>query len=56
MAQQDRIPPLPDRPAHDTQTVERGRFCLARCTCGWRGPARRARSQARADAEGHIRD
>ncbi|WP_203615876.1 hypothetical protein [Streptomyces sp. SID13726] len=56
MAQQDRIPPPPSEPpAHLTQTVEQGRFCLARCSCGWRGPARRARSQARADAEGHTR-
>ncbi|SHI17140.1 hypothetical protein SAMN05444521_4780 [Streptomyces sp. 3214.6] len=39
---------------HSTTTVEQGRFCLARCTCGWRGPARRARSLARSDAESHI--
>ncbi|MFF4401850.1 hypothetical protein [Streptomyces sp. NPDC001480] len=39
---------------HLTTTNEQGRFCVARCTCGWRGPARRARSQARADAEGHA--
>ncbi|RRR78478.1 hypothetical protein EHS43_26070 [Streptomyces sp. RP5T] len=53
--QQDRTPPAPsDRPAHHTQMVEQGRFCLARCSCGWRGPARRARSQARADAAGHT--
>ncbi|WP_333739510.1 hypothetical protein [Streptomyces sp. IBSBF 2806] len=45
------------RPAagHSTTTVEQGRFCLARCTCGWRGPARRARSMARSDAESHVR-
>ncbi|GAT85004.1 hypothetical protein STXM2123_5706 [Streptomyces sp. F-3] len=42
-------------PAHGATTVEQGRFCLARCTCGWRGPARRARSLARTDAEGHVR-
>lgn len=41
--------------AHGATTVEQGRFCLARCTCGWRGPARRARSLARTDAEGHAR-
>ncbi|MBK3629989.1 MULTISPECIES: hypothetical protein [Streptomyces] len=40
---------------HSTTTVEQGRFCLARCTCGWRGPARRARSMARTDAEHHVR-
>ncbi|MFE2263286.1 hypothetical protein [Streptomyces griseosporeus] len=39
---------------HRTTTVEQGRFCLAHCTCGWRGPARRARSMARADAEAHA--
>ncbi|MFD4524973.1 hypothetical protein ACFWP7_13835 [Streptomyces sp. NPDC058470] len=38
---------------HHTTTVEQGRFCYARCSCGWRGPARRARSLARTDAEGH---
>ncbi|MFF1548795.1 hypothetical protein [Streptomyces sp. NPDC058291] len=48
----------PSRPTgeHSTTTVEQGRFCLARCTCGWRGPARRARSLARSDAEAHLRD
>ncbi|MFH0176224.1 hypothetical protein ACIA6D_12500 [Streptomyces cacaoi] len=39
---------------HSTTTVEQGRFCLARCTCGWRGPARRARSTARTDGELHT--
>ncbi|WP_406726696.1 hypothetical protein WJ438_21605 [Streptomyces sp. GD-15H] len=38
---------------HRTTTSEQGRFCVARCTCGWRGPARRARSQARTDAQKH---
>ncbi|AOR33498.1 hypothetical protein BFF78_22720 [Streptomyces fodineus] len=38
---------------HRTATTEQGRFSVARCSCGWRGPARRARSQARTDAEGH---
>jgi hypothetical protein len=53
----------PERPedgaeqvVHRAETVERGRFCLARCTCGWRGPARRARSLARTDAEAHARE
>ncbi|WP_192918144.1 hypothetical protein [Streptomyces spectabilis] len=40
-------------PPHRTTTVENGRFCAARCSCGWRGPARRARSKARADAAAH---
>ncbi|WP_326722178.1 MULTISPECIES: hypothetical protein [unclassified Streptomyces] len=51
MAQQDGIDQSQE---HRTTTVEQGRFCLARCTCGWRGPARRARSLARSDAEGHT--
>ncbi|WP_203644192.1 hypothetical protein [Streptomyces sp. SID14478] len=40
---------------HATTVEEQGRFCLARCTCGWHGPARRARSKARSDAEAHLR-
>ncbi|WP_425831292.1 hypothetical protein [Streptomyces fractus] len=39
---------------HTTTVAEQGRFCLARCSCGWRGPARRARSKARSDAEDHL--
>ncbi|MEU6808921.1 hypothetical protein ABZ920_07925 [Streptomyces sp. NPDC046831] len=56
MAQQEGLGPAPEDPEyveHRTTTVEQGRFCAARCSCGWRGPARRARSLARADAEGH---
>ncbi|MFE3887364.1 hypothetical protein ACWIG5_27830 [Streptomyces lydicus] len=45
---------MPHRTPHTTSTTERGSFCTARCTCGWRGPARRARSQARTDAERHL--
>ncbi|MFJ8676573.1 hypothetical protein [Streptomyces sp. NPDC093589] len=55
----DRAPhdvPPPAAPRHRTSTNERGSFCLARCDCGWRGPARRARSQARTDAERHLAD
>ncbi|WP_093484524.1 MULTISPECIES: hypothetical protein [unclassified Streptomyces] len=47
---------MPDRTPHTTSTTERGSFCSARCDCGWRGPARRARSQARTDAERHLVD
>ncbi|MFC8197590.1 hypothetical protein ACFWBR_14370 [Streptomyces sp. NPDC060006] len=50
MAQQEEI----GSQEHRTTTVEQGRFCLARCTCGWRGPARRARSRARTDAQTHT--
>ncbi|MEU7135385.1 hypothetical protein [Streptomyces sp. NPDC046261] len=39
---------------HSTTTNERGSFCTARCSCGWYGPARRARSLAREDAENHV--
>ncbi|MEU9125033.1 hypothetical protein AB0C96_35220 [Streptomyces sp. NPDC048506] len=45
---------MPDRTPHTTSTTERGSFCTARCDCGWRGPARRARSQARTDAQRHL--
>ncbi|MFE3515316.1 hypothetical protein [Streptomyces sp. NPDC059166] len=38
---------------HSTTTVERGSFCLARCSCGWSGPARRSRDRARTDADEH---
>ncbi|MGW3814935.1 hypothetical protein [Streptomyces sp. NPDC005046] len=41
-------------PEHLTTTIEQGRFCLARCNCGWQGPARRARSQARTDGVAHT--
>ncbi|WSV97881.1 hypothetical protein OG509_17735 [Streptomyces sp. NBC_01006] len=39
---------------HTTSTAERGSFCLAACTCGWRGPARRSRDLARKDADRHT--
>ncbi|WP_228995001.1 hypothetical protein [Streptomyces sp. DH8] len=39
---------------HTTTTIERGSFCLARCTCGWAGPARRSRDRARTDAAEHL--
>ncbi|MEU3610086.1 hypothetical protein AB0E83_32310 [Streptomyces sp. NPDC035033] len=38
---------------HHTTTAERGSFALARCTCGWAGPARRSRERARTDAAEH---
>ncbi|MCA6095311.1 hypothetical protein LE181_24490 [Streptomyces sp. SCA3-4] len=39
---------------HTISTSERGSFCTARCSCGWYGPARRARSLARDDAGMHL--
>lgn len=39
---------------HDTSVVERGSFASARCSCGWKGPARRARDRARRDASEHT--
>ncbi|MFD5797222.1 hypothetical protein ACFWIO_27575 [Streptomyces diastatochromogenes] len=54
MAQQDGPERVRQGQGHLTSTSEQGRFCVASCTCGWRGPARRARSQARTDAEGHA--
>ncbi|GGQ28021.1 MULTISPECIES: hypothetical protein [Streptomyces] len=59
------VPPLdavpPPRPrsqpqpptVHTTSTADRGSFCLAVCSCGWKGPARRSRDLARKDATGH---
>ncbi|MFE0604602.1 hypothetical protein ACFW2T_22820 [Streptomyces sp. NPDC058892] len=38
---------------HTTSTADRGSFCLAVCSCGWKGPARRSRDLARKDAAGH---
>ncbi|MEU6440554.1 hypothetical protein [Streptomyces sp. NPDC047046] len=49
-------PEEPPAAAHRTTTQERGPFCTATCLCGWRGPARRARSKARSDAAEHLRD
>jgi hypothetical protein len=42
-----------DIASHRVSTVEKGRFISAQCSCGWRGPARRARSKARTDAAEH---
>ncbi|WP_200804536.1 hypothetical protein [Actinacidiphila paucisporea] len=41
---------------HRTSVVERGSFASARCSCGWTGPARRARDRARRDARAHTQD
>ncbi|MFJ2444329.1 MULTISPECIES: hypothetical protein [unclassified Streptomyces] len=46
-------PAAPTAPPHTTSTIERGSFCLARCACGWSGPARRSRDLARTDARTH---
>ncbi|WP_461081744.1 hypothetical protein [Streptomyces deserti] len=54
MTEQARFAPSSDHPEHRTTTIERGPFCVARCTCGWSGPARRARSLARTDAAEHA--
>ncbi len=34
--------------------VEKENFTHARCECGWRGPGRRSRKKARADATAHL--
>ncbi|MFD3680772.1 hypothetical protein [Streptomyces sp. NPDC058613] len=48
-------PRSPDPAAgHTASTTERGSFCLAVCTCGWTGPARRSRDLARKDAARHT--
>ncbi|WP_237327066.1 hypothetical protein [Streptomyces sp. CBMAI 2042] len=46
--------PAPPPAGHNATTTERGSFCLARCTCGWTGPARRSRDRARTDAAEHL--
>ncbi|MEU3597562.1 hypothetical protein ABZ714_02310 [Streptomyces sp. NPDC006798] len=46
--------PAHHHPHHDTTTVERGSFALARCVCGWYGAARRSRDRARTDAAEHL--
>lgn len=46
--------PDPDPADHRTRVVERGSFASARCDCGWKGPARRARDRARRDAQSHA--
>lgn len=43
-----------DPTGHTTSTAERGAFCLAVCSCGWTGPARRSRDLARKDADRHT--
>ncbi|MFJ7413714.1 hypothetical protein ACIQWZ_23295 [Streptomyces sp. NPDC098077] len=47
-------PPSGPPEGHSATTIERGSFCLARCTCGWSGPARRSRDLARTDAANHL--
>jgi len=41
-------------PGHETSVTERGSFISACCSCGWSGPARRARERARRDAREHL--
>ncbi|MCK1798231.1 hypothetical protein MTQ01_19810 [Streptomyces sp. XM4193] len=54
------MPQEPDRSEltvpseHQLATAENGPFTHACCSCGWRGPARRARSKARDDAQEHV--
>ncbi|MFJ8012498.1 hypothetical protein [Streptomyces sp. NPDC096339] len=51
--QHPQLPPQPPA-GHTTSTAERGSFCLAVCSCGWKGPARRSRDLARKDASRHT--
>ncbi|MDF9814695.1 hypothetical protein [Streptomyces sp. SPB162] len=39
---------------HRTMVTDKGSFAAAHCSCGWKGPARRARDRARRDAEAHT--
>ena len=38
------------------RVVEKANFTHARCECGWRGPGRRSRKKARADASAHEQE
>ncbi|WP_256105663.1 hypothetical protein [Streptomyces sp. ODS05-4] len=46
-------PDVPSATGHTATAVEHGAFSVARCGCGWQGPARRSRDRARADAAAH---
>ncbi|RSS99846.1 hypothetical protein EF910_33865 [Streptomyces sp. WAC07149] len=50
----DHAEPAQPPVGHSTSTAERGSFCLAVCSCGWTGPARRSRDLARKDAGRHT--
>ncbi|MFJ3883404.1 hypothetical protein ACIPW5_38895 [Streptomyces sp. NPDC090077] len=50
----DHAEPAQPPVGHSTSTAERGSFCLAVCSCGWTGPARRSRDLARRDATRHT--
>ncbi|MBB0244556.1 hypothetical protein FNQ90_10690 [Streptomyces alkaliphilus] len=49
-------PPAQVSDGHRITLVERGPFLAPRCSCGWRGPARRSRPLARDEAAGHVED
>ncbi len=46
----------PTRGEGPMRLIEKGNFAHAECDCGWRGPARRSRKKARADAHEHAED
>ena len=47
-------PAAQDTPPGPVEVIEDGSFARACChECGWRGPGRRARSNARSDADVH---
>ncbi|WP_344357849.1 hypothetical protein [Streptomyces gobitricini] len=52
MQAHEQTPAVPD--VHNATTTERGSFAVARCACGWAGPARRSRDRARLDAAAHV--
>ncbi|GAB3123977.1 hypothetical protein GCM10027160_44870 [Streptomyces calidiresistens] len=47
-------PPAQVSGGHHITLVERGPFLAPRCSCGWRGPARRSRPLARDEAADHL--
>ncbi|MDJ0345112.1 hypothetical protein QMK19_31335 [Streptomyces sp. H10-C2] len=44
----------PTSGTHHTTVTDKGSFAAASCSCGWKGPARRARDRARRDASAHT--
>jgi hypothetical protein len=46
----------PTKGSSPLSVVDKGNFTYAACECGWRGPGRRSRKKARADAAAHLEE
>jgi hypothetical protein len=46
----------PTKGGSPLSVVDKGSFTHAACECGWRGPGRRSRKKARADAAAHLEE